>query len=156
MLFHKSLVRSLWEWYLQFWSSVFQKNAGRVYGSLKGLVKCLGEGKAGGWEGRTSLPGKPHLDSVHKHGRGSAGEGEELLAEEQIIVTWSHVYCGLSSGSAPCRLSRQPGPAGFPGQGSGWAVLQARAGPGQQRAKSEGCQYITSTKMGNFQIQKVF
>lgn len=45
--------------------------------------------------------------------------------------------------SAPCRLSAQC-----------WAVLQARAGAGQQRVTSEGCQYITSTKTGSLQFQK--
>lgn len=27
----------------------------------------------------------------------STGEGEEFLAEEQIIVTWTHMHCGLAS-----------------------------------------------------------
>lgn len=76
---------------------MFQKNAGRVCESLKGLVKCLGEEKLGA--GRAELPylgNHTWTASMNMAGE-STGEGEELLAEEQIIVTWTHMHCGLAS-----------------------------------------------------------
>lgn len=55
--------------------------------------------KSWGWKGRTSLPGKPHLDSIYKYGRGEAlvKEKSSVLAEEQINGTWSQMYRGVSS-----------------------------------------------------------